>query len=82
MSKEQIQAFLYLVATIPAFRAKLETDPIGFFADLGVALDPNVLPEGGVKVPSNEEILANLDAIADNLYEEKHFEDFGWIRFW
>jgi hypothetical protein len=69
MEREKIQAFLHRVATDPAYRRQLETDPIGTLAGLGIKLESSGVPPGGVHLPSNEEILARLDEIIDQLEE-------------
>jgi hypothetical protein len=78
-----MHAFLYLVATIPTYRTKLETDPIGTFADLGITLVPSDVPEGGIQLPSNDEILAKLDELSDELSQGglcySHIVCFLWL---
>jgi len=61
MEKEQIWAFAYRVATDTGYRAKLEQDPVGTLAELGITVDPAQLPPGSIQLPSNEEILAALE---------------------
>ena len=67
MEREKIRAFLSQVATDPAYRFQLETDPVGTLAALKIKLDPSGVPPGGVHLPPNDEILAKLDEILDQL---------------
>ena len=62
MEKEQIRAFIYRIATEPGYRAQLEQDPVGTFAEWGITVDHSELPAGGIHLPSNEDLLAALDA--------------------
>ena len=80
MDKEQIRAFLYRVATDPAYRARLERDPVGTLAELGVTVDRTVVPPDGINLPSNEEILAKLDELVT--YIELNFIPLFWLGGW
>jgi len=83
MNKEQMRAFLYLVATIPTYRSKLERDPIATLGDLGITLVPTDVPEGGIRLLSNHEILAKLDELSDRLSQGglcySHVVCFLWL---
>jgi hypothetical protein len=67
MDKADIRPFLYRVATDPVYRAQLESDPVGTMAALGVSLDPakDLPPNGIIALPSNQDILDNLDSLAN-----------------
>ena len=67
MEREQIRAFLNRVATEPAYRELLETDPVGTLAEIGVTISESDVPPEGVRLPTNAEILANLDTFTDEL---------------
>lgn len=68
MSKQQqARAFLQKVATDPGFRNALENDPIGTLAAHGFAVSASQLPPEGIKLPSNEAILKNLDHLSDRM---------------
>lgn len=64
MDTDQIRAFLSRVATEPAYRKELEDDPVGTLAKVGVHVKASDLPEGRITLPTNEEILSKLDALA------------------
>ena len=64
MDETEIRAFLTRVATDPDYRARLERDPVNTLAELGVTIDPEKdVPPGGIRLPSNEEILRRLDEL-------------------
>ena len=64
-SKQQIRVFFARVAIDPAYRARLENDPVGTFAERGITVDPADVPQDGVYLPSNDEILAKLEELTD-----------------
>ena len=67
VDNQQIRAFLYRVATDSAYRAQLERDPVGTLTELGFTVGPDDVPAGGIHLPSNEEILAKLEELTDQL---------------
>ena len=67
MEREQIRAFLYRVATDPTYRALLESDPVDTLTEAGFTVDPGDVPQGGIHLPSNDEILAKLEELTDQL---------------
>lgn len=67
MSNQQIHAFLHKLATDAAFRAAVEADPAGELAKLGFKVNPQDVPPEGIKLPSNANILANLDHLAERV---------------
>jgi hypothetical protein len=69
MEREQIRSFLYRVATNPAYREQLENDPVGTLAQVGITINETDVPREGsnISLPTNEEILAKLEAMTDVL---------------
>jgi hypothetical protein len=67
MDRALIRNFLIRVATEPAYRLQLETDPVATLGELNIKLPRSGVPPGGVHLPPNDEILANLDEILDQL---------------
>jgi hypothetical protein len=74
---EKIRNFLQRVATEVAYRTQLENDPIGTLTAAGFdAKDAKGdLPSGAIKLPSNEDILKNLDGLTAGT-ESKHWHKF------
>jgi putative modified peptide len=74
---EQTKAQLLLerLATDDEFRARMEHDPIGAFADYGFVIDPKIAP-ARVTLPSKQDIKANADLLAQQLDATS-----GWVVF-
>jgi len=71
-NKEGAKKFLQRVANDPAYRKKLESDPVGTLGELGVKVDPKHVPAGGVKLPVSKEILDHLDEWTEALDDVFH----------
>lgn len=59
--------FLHRVATDPAFRSQVENDPASAFKQYGIELREGAVPPEGIKLPSNESILKNLDHLSGRM---------------
>lgn len=70
--------FLNKLATDDSFRARVESDPAAVYAEHGLKLDPKELAEmaGGAKLPSKEEITANMAT-----YKKRHEEVHAMMMF-
>jgi len=72
MDKQAIRDLLYAIATNPTFREQLIADPVGVMGAAGIQIDPNKdIPPGGITLPSNEDILRNLDDWAEEIWNPK-----------
>lgn len=56
-------SLLHRITNDEEFRARLEADPVAAFAEVGVEIDPSMVP-GTVRVPSPE-ILVEFHATSD-----------------
>lgn len=72
----KIRAFLEKVATDSVYRAQLLSDPLSTLTQAGFTVSPQDLPSGGITLPTDEEILANLDALSADL-ESVHWHRLG-----
>jgi hypothetical protein len=61
------KAFLQRVATDPAFRAQVEKDPVGSLAQFGFDIKSSDVPPEGIKLPSNDAILKNIDSLSTQM---------------
>ena len=68
MDQKTIRDLLYRIATDPDYRDRLIADPIAVFGAAGIQIDPSDVPPGGIKLPSNEEILRNLDSWSTQIW--------------
>lgn len=55
---QKLKALFDKLGSDDAFRARLETDPVGALAELGVHV-PKGLPTGKINLPSKEDVQAN-----------------------
>ena len=62
--REKIRAFLEKVATDPAYREQLLNEPMPTLTQTGFTVSSQDLPPGGITLPTNAEILANLDGLS------------------
>jgi len=69
------QQLLQRLATDDEFRARMEKDPIGTFADYGFVIDPKIAP-ASVSLPSKEDIKTDADLLAKQLDATS-----GWVVF-
>ena len=61
MDQTTIRDLLYRIATDEKYRDQLIADPVGVLGAAGIKVDPASIPPGGIHLPSNQEILRNLD---------------------
>lgn len=71
MDKQSILELLYKIATDPDFRDQLIADPVGVMGAAGITITANDIPPGGITLPSNAEILRNLEAWAEEIVNPK-----------
>jgi hypothetical protein len=69
MDQQTIRDLLYRIATDPDFRKRLIADPVGVLGEAGIQINVSDIPPGGVELPSNEEILRNLDAWSTDIWK-------------
>jgi hypothetical protein len=77
ISRERAREFLARLATDPDFKAQVEADPNGALRELNITFDPELFPEGSVKLPPNKEIEHILYA-GDSVWPESA-SPFGWL---
>jgi hypothetical protein len=63
-----IQAFLQTVATDAAYRDQLISEPMRTLTEAGFAVSAEDIPPGGIMLPSNADILANLDGLSAEIH--------------
>ena len=74
--KEMIRAFLQRVATDAAFRDQLLNESMKTLTEAGFTVPPYGIPAAGITLPSNAEILANLDSLSTDI-EGVHWHRLG-----
>ena len=75
-TQDNARKLLERLAEDDDFRARMEADPVAAFAEHGFTLDPAILPDKKVVLPSKEEIRGNLDKMSRQLEATS-----GWIVF-
>jgi hypothetical protein len=68
MDQREIRDLLYRIATDADYREQLIADPVGVLGAIGIPVDPSDVPSDGIKLPTNEEILRNLDAWSTQIW--------------
>lgn len=66
-SRQQSRDFLTRLHSDPAFRAQVESDPVGTMAQYGFQIRPEDVPPEGIKLPSNDAIKSNIDSLSERL---------------
>jgi hypothetical protein len=83
MDENEFRAFLHDVATDADLRNQIESNPIPTLAARGITIVASDVPEGGVHLPSSEEILAMIDELAQKFSQgalcESHVGCFLWV---
>ncbi|MFC4727408.1 NHLP-related RiPP peptide [Coralloluteibacterium thermophilus] len=69
MKTDAARELLEKLATDDAFRDRFAADPYAVLDSLGIQVDPGTRQArtGGVELPSKADILANLDAMAQDM---------------
>lgn len=74
MEQTTIRDLLYRIATDVDYRDQLIADPAAVLGTAGILIDSASIPPGGIQLPSNEEILRNLEAWSTQIW---NFDDKG-----
>jgi len=68
MDQTTIRDLLYRIATDADYRHQLIDDPVAVLGAAGIKIDPASIPSGGIQLPSNDEILRNLEAWSTQIW--------------